>query len=319
MPVQDITAEIEGKQYKIRMDIPKGSPPEAIQGAVGEWFQTQQTAKAKNYAPPIAPPKKSGELGGGRSPDLLGRVEEMGRDFGSGVGKKPNLPQGPTRDLDTGLDYDIAMAGVPGEGAAVAKYGKLAAKSVGRGLAKGLEEINVLHPQTAIIKALKEAAGTFREGAKDISKGRALAESATEAADKVEAQGGRAVPGKGPVKPPEVGPRAAPAKAEPIPPPEGKLPSGRTPGKPGVEPTPPPAKAPRASDPNGFYETHARMDKVFRAADDLFKKGITAKHLESLTPAQRAEALGKSSGETFQHILFRLRGLETGKVRPFAP
>src|SRR5580698_6091991 len=222
MPVQDITAEIEGKQYKIRMDVPKGSSAEAIQGAVGEWFQAQQTAKAKANAPPIAAPKKPGELGGGRAPDLLGRVSEMGRDFGAGVGKMPPQPQGAPRDIDSGMAYDVAGLGVPGEGAAAAKYGKLAAKSLGKGIAKGAEEFNITHPQTMIIKALKQAVGTFREGAKDISKSRALASSAEEAAEKVEAQGGRAVPGKEPVKAPGASPRTPPAKLEPIPPPEGK-------------------------------------------------------------------------------------------------
>lgn len=122
-----------------------------------------------------------------------------------------------------------------------------------------------------------------------------------------------------------VEPTPAPkVSAEPIKPPEGKLPSGRaTPSteerirRAMGESQPQPTKAPRKSDPEGFYETHARMDKVFRAADDLFKQGVKAQDLEALSPEQRAQALSKqASEETFKHLLFRLRGLETGKVRP---
>ena len=97
-------------------------------------------------------------------------------------------------------------------------------------------------------------------------------------------------------------------------------PTSPTPPAPPTPPTPAsPKRAPNAAR-DDFYEPQARMDKVFRAADELHRKGITAKQLEALTPSERAKALGREhSDTTFQHLLFRLRGLETGKASRITP
>lgn len=82
-------------------------------------------------------------------------------------------------------------------------------------------------------------------------------------------------------------------------------------------PVPAPAAAPA---PGDYYKVHAQVKKAITVANDLKGKGITAKQLEELPLAQRKEALGKDhSDETFSRILFELRGLETGKVKPTAP
>ena len=128
-------------------------------------------------------------------------------------------------------------------------------------------------------------------------------------------------PGAG-IKPDPVAP---PVDASPIPPPGRVLPSGRrvpVPGEtpPAEAPVPAPTtgRTPRPSDE--FYAVQGRMDKVFRAADTLHRQGVTAAQLEALTPAQRLAAVGKShSEETFKQLLFRLRGLETGRVTRITP
>lgn len=77
--------------------------------------------------------------------------------------------------------------------------------------------------------------------------------------------------------------------------------------------TAPAGRAPRPSD--DFYKVHGQVRKSMAAARDLFEQGITAKQLEALSAADRAKALKGHSGETFERILFEMRGLETGKIQ----
>lgn len=80
-----------------------------------------------------------------------------------------------------------------------------------------------------------------------------------------------------------------------------------------VEAAAPAGRAPRPSD--DFYKVHGQVRKSMAAARDLFEQGITAKQLEALSAADRAKALKGHSGETFERILFEMRGLETGKIK----
>jgi hypothetical protein len=73
-------------------------------------------------------------------------------------------------------------------------------------------------------------------------------------------------------------------------------------------------RAPRPTDE--YYKVHAQVKKAIRSANDLHKQGVTVEQLKSLSPEERTKALGKNSEETFNRILFELRGLETGKVKP---
>ena len=52
MAVQEIVADINGKQYHVKMDVPEGSKPEDIQSAVGEWFEQNQGRESAPSAPP---------------------------------------------------------------------------------------------------------------------------------------------------------------------------------------------------------------------------------------------------------------------------
>lgn len=122
----------------------------------------------------------------------------------------------------------------------------------------------------------------------------------------------------------EVAPTEVPA-VEPI---TGELPSGRKPGpvspptqaatpaapEPVAAPVSEKGRAPRPTD--DFYKVHGQVRKAMKAAADLHSQGITAEQLQALSPAERAKALKGHSGETFERILFELRGLETGKITP---
>lgn len=82
-------------------------------------------------------------------------------------------------------------------------------------------------------------------------------------------------------------------------------------------PTAPPPPGSPAPAPGDYYRVHAQVKKAITVANDMHAQGITAQQLEDLPLAQRKEALGKGhSDETFSRILFELRGLETGKVKP---
>lgn len=94
-----------------------------------------------------------------------------------------------------------------------------------------------------------------------------------------------------------------------------------------VETKPTPAPKPASNNPSPqfkregqeLFEMHARVKKAAAAAQSLYKQGVTAKDLEAMPPSDRAKALGstgKASDQTFQSILFELRGLETGKIKP---
>src|SRR5271157_5265454 len=181
MPVQEVTAEIEGKQYKIRMDIPRGSPPEAIQGAVGEWFQSQkkQASDPKTFAPPVPMHvPKSSDIDPYEQP---ARYERFAKAHPTAAKVLKPL-QTAAEYLPSG-DTMLSMAVPAGPGAG--KMLALAPKSIARGIGKGLEEFNITHPQTMIIKALKAAVSDYREGTKAIEKGEELAANAREVAGKV--------------------------------------------------------------------------------------------------------------------------------------
>lgn len=84
-----------------------------------------------------------------------------------------------------------------------------------------------------------------------------------------------------------------------------------------AEPTAPPPVGSPAPTPGDYYRVHGQVKKAISVANDMHAQGITAQQLEELPLAQRKEALGKGhSDETFSRILFELRGLETGKVKP---
>jgi hypothetical protein len=92
----------------------------------------------------------------------------------------------------------------------------------------------------------------------------------------------------------------------PVPPPAEPVaaPASKTPG----------AREPRPSD--DFYKVHAQVKKAINSAGQLYKQGIKAADLMQLSDDELKQALGKHSKETYNRILFELRGLESGKVKP---
>lgn len=111
-----------------------------------------------------------------------------------------------------------------------------------------------------------------------------------------------------PTPTPEAGPTAPPPPLKPM-----NRSVAAEPTTPAPAPTSTVARAPRPSDE--YYKVHAQVKKAMTSSQELFKQGITAKQLSELAPEERAKALGKNSEETFNRILFELRGLETGKVK----
>jgi hypothetical protein len=90
-----------------------------------------------------------------------------------------------------------------------------------------------------------------------------------------------------------------------------------------------PAKAPdipgykgRPSRPESeIYATHTRVKDAQRVSQQLFKAGQTAKKLDALNPAEKADLMKQLFGkvrsqDTWTALMHELRGLETGKVKP---
>lgn len=135
-----------------------------------------------------------------------------------------------------------------------------------------------------------------------------------------------------PVKAPRPSPKwrdapdSAPSSIPAVEPIKGQLPSGRAPGqnKPvidavkaandSVQDAAPSGRAPRPSD--DFYKVHAQVKKAVNSANQLHAQGIKAADLMKLSDDELKQALGKHSRETYNRILFELRGLESGKVKP---
>lgn len=245
---------------------------------------------------------------------VVGRAKDLGKaskeQFQKGVAayKSGDLVSGTGR---------MAAAALPGIGPAAAQAGEeLGQGEYGKA---GAHATELLAP-FAVPEALS-AAGTAGRTGKALVRNAFENNRIVKAVKAAHAEASAATPEV--IAKPASPPASKPATSEPnIPSPAA--PPAAAPKKAPVSsraktPDAPPAatpqgRAPRPSD--DFYKVHAQVKKAINSAGQLYKQGIKAADLMQLSDDELKQALGKHSKETYNRILFELRGLESGKVKP---
>jgi len=130
MAEKTIVAEIDGVQRTIKADIPEGSTPEQIEGAVRDYWKAQGSgATPRTGTLPMQPPNPMKE----QFAPFSKLRENLAKPAPTSEDMKAQYEKIKTEGYDEGPSYKVMMGGVPGGAGVAAGLGGVAKRALGVG------------------------------------------------------------------------------------------------------------------------------------------------------------------------------------------